>query len=48
MVKNSEKFGVVSTDGEIVDVNVDVNVVIILAAGSHNLFIEEKHPIDLS
>ena len=42
MVKNSEKFGVVSTDGEIVDVNVDVNVVIILAAGSHNLFIEKK------
>ena len=44
MVKNSEKFGVVSTDGEIVD----VNVIIILAAGSHNLFIEEKRPIDLS
>ena len=27
-----------STDGEIVD----VNVIIILAAGSHNLFIEKK------
>ena len=36
--QNSEKFGLMSTDGEIVD----VNVIIILAAGSHNLFIEKK------
>ena len=36
--QNSEKFGLVSTDSEIVD----VNVIIILAAGSHNLFIEKK------
>ena len=36
--QNSEKFGLMSTDGEIVD----VNVIIILAAGSHKLFIEKK------